>query len=75
MREYCPVCDGPMRLLSTDSNAPILLWECCDCQNISLVAGSRLLTLNWGLLFAPLKITDLAEYRRCPDAPIEPSAV
>jgi hypothetical protein len=75
MREYCPVCDSPMRLLSTDSNAPILLWECCNCQTISLVAGTRLLTLNWGLLFASLKITDLDEYRRCLDEPIESSAV
>lgn len=75
MREYCLVCDGPMRLLSANSDAPVLMWECCDDQPVSLVTGTRLLTVNWGVLFASLRITDPDEYRRCPDAPTQPDVV
>jgi len=75
MREYCLVCDGPMRLLSTGSDAAVLLWECCHCQQVSLIAGSRLLTPNWGRLYASLQIVDKDDYRYCPDDEPEPHSV
>lgn len=67
MREYCQVCDAPMRLLTTDSDSPVLLWECCRCQPGNLLDGSRLLTPNWGVLLPSWRITDLDEYQHCPD--------
>jgi hypothetical protein len=75
MREYCLVCDGPMRLVSGNPNAPILLWECCQCQPGSLIKGTRMLMPNWGLLYASLLITDPDDYRRCPDDERQPGIV